>query len=268
MTHVLKMFQIDAFSSTLFGGNPAAVCVLEEWMDTKLMQQIASENNLSETAFVKKGKGDFEIRWFTPQVEVALCGHATLASAFVLFRYYDYHGDTILFHSRHSGLLSVSRNEGLLTLDFPKDQIKKVSPPETLLRAFSKRPLEVYKGKTDYLLLYDDQNDIIECEPNHDLLKKSEARGIMITAPGKEVDFVSRFFAPGAGIEEDPVTGSAHTTLTPLWSQKLGKTRLRAQQLSKRKGELLCELHGERVKISGKAVLYMIGEIFLDDFVE
>lgn len=258
-----KMYQVDAFSDSVFGGNPAAVCVLETQLDDDLMQNIAAENNLAETAFVVRRVSDYEIRWFTPTTEVDLCGHATLASAHVLFRYFEHPTDTISFYSPHSGNLSVRKNKDLLTLDFPTDQITKVNPVKEILEAFDKDPLEMYKGKTDYLLIYKTQDDIEQSNPNLHLLKKSNARGVIITAPGKEVDFVSRFFAPGSGVDEDPVTGSAHTTLTPFWSEKLGKTKLTAQQLSQRKGELSCELQGERVKITGKAVTYLIGDIYI-----
>lgn len=257
-----KIYQIDAFTNVVFGGNPAAVCIMDEWLDTELMQKIAAENNLAETAFVVKRKNDYEIRWFTPEVEVALCGHATLASAFVLFNYFNFERTVLPFYSAQSGDLSVTKNGDFLTLDFPADQISNIDPPQEILDAFQKKPLEVYKGKTDYLLLYKTQDDIEQVDPNHYILKKSKARGIIITAPGNEVDFVSRFFAPGAGIDEDPVTGSAHTTLTPYWAKRLGKSRLTAKQLSKRKGELLCELIDNRVKITGTAVPYLIGEIY------
>lgn len=256
------IYQIDAFSASVFGGNPAAVCILEKWLPEEIMQKIAAENNLAETAFVVKRTSDFEIRWFTPTLEVALCGHATLASAHVLFEHLEYPENVIKFHSMHSGKLSVSKNGDVLTLDFPQDIVEKVSPPENIIKAFQKSPLEVYKGKTDFLLLYENQKDIEACDPNNYILKNSEARGIIVTAKGDEVDFVSRFFAPGSGVDEDPVTGSAHTTLTPFWSQRLGKNKLKAQQLSQRKGNLLCEIVGERVKISGKASTYLIGEIY------
>lgn len=258
-----KMYQVDAFSGTVFGGNPASVCVLESWWDDELMQNIASENNLSETAFVVQRGSGYEIRWFTPTNEEALCGHATLASAHVLFTYFKHPEDTISFYSRHSGDLSVSREKDLLTLNFPADHIAKVKPPKEITDAFEKEPLEFYKGKMDYLLLYKTQDDIEQSNPNLHILKKLNARGVIITSAGKEVDFVSRFFAPGCGVEEDPVTGSAHTSLTPFWSAKLGKTRLTAQQLSQRKGELTCELIDDRVKISGKAVTYLIGDIYI-----
>ena len=256
------IYQVDAFSNKVFGGNPAAVCILERWLDEASMQSVAAENNLAETAFIVKRKSDFEIRWFTPTLEVALCGHATLASAHVLFEHLKYENNTIEFYSSQSGHLSVTKNNDLLTLDFPKDELKKVDPPLDILKAFKKAPLETYKGKTDYLLLYENQHDIEQSDPNLHILKHNKARGIMITAPGIEVDFVSRFFAPGSGVDEDPVTGSAHTSLTPFWAERLGKTKLKAQQLSKRKGELICELSGDRVKISGNAITYLIGEIY------
>ena len=261
--YIQKMYQVDAFTERLFGGNPAAVCVLDDWFEESLMQQIASENNLSETSFVVKKNDHYEIRWFTPVSEVALCGHATLASAHVLFEYYEHPTDTIELVSKYSGKLSVTKENDLLTLDFPKDTIDEIDPPEAIVKAFDKAPLKVYKGKTDYMLLYEDQNDVEESNPNYHMLKESKARGIIITSKGKDVDFVSRFFAPGCGVDEDPVTGSAHTTLTPFWSEKLGKMKLSAKQISSRGGKLICELQGERVRISGKAVTYLIGEIFL-----
>lgn len=256
------IYQVDAFSNKVFGGNPAAVCILETWLNEAIMQSIAAENNLAETAFVVKRKSDFEIRWFTPTIEVALCGHATMAAAHVLFEHLNYENNTIEFYSNQSGRLSVTKNNGMLTLDFPKDELQKVDPPLDILKAFKKAPIETYKGKTDYLLLYENQHDIEQSDPNLHILKHNKARGIMITAPGIEVDFVSRFFAPGSGVDEDPVTGSAHTSLTPFWADRLGKTKLTARQLSQRKGELTCELVGERVKISGKAITYLIGEIY------
>ena len=256
------IYQVDAFSTKVFGGNPAAVCILKEWLKPETMQSIAAENNLAETAFVVKRESDYEIRWFTPAIEVALCGHATLASAHVLFEHLKYDKNTIQFYSRHSGNLSVTKNDDLLTLDFPQDEVEKVTPSETILKAFDKKPLEVFKGKTDYLLVYENQKDIEACDPDHSILKNSNARGVIVTAPGDDVDFVSRFFAPGSGIDEDPVTGSAHTTLSPFWSQRLGKTKLKATQLSERSGTLLCEISGDRVKISGKAITYLVGEIY------
>lgn len=260
MIKKIKIYQIDAFTDKLFAGNPAAVCILDQWLPDSIMQNIGAENNLAETAFIVKREHDYEIRWFTPTIEVALCGHATLASAHVLFNYYK-QTDTIRFFSRHSGDLSVSKKGDLLSLDFPSDMPNKIEAPQEILKAFKLKPMEFYKGKTDYMLLYSNQKEIMQLDPDMILLKKSKARGIIVTAPGLKVDFVSRFFAPGSGVDEDPVTGSAHTTLTPFWSQELNKKVLQAQQLSKRGGDLICEFLGERVKITGKAITYLIGEI-------
>jgi len=258
----LKLYQIDAFAEKLFEGNPAAVCVLEQWLDDSLMQQLAMENNLAETAFVVKEGSQYVIRWFTPELEVALCGHATLASAYVLFRYFEPEAEQLSFFSPRSGILSVAKGkDGLLTLDFPADPILEVPPIDALNKALGKQPLKSYKGKTDYLLVYENQADIEAMRPDFFLLDKVDARGIIVTAPGEKVDFVSRFFAPQSGISEDPVTGSAHTTLTPYWSEVLGKKKLFARQLSRRGGRLSCEYLGQRVKISGMAVQYLTGEI-------
>lgn len=257
----LKLYQIDAFTDKVFGGNPAAVCVLDAWLDDTMMQQIGAENNLAETAFAVKVGEDYEIRWFTPTVEVDLCGHATLATAYVLFKYYNHPSDTINLHSRNSGLLKVQKQGDTLTLDFPTDTYEAVETPEALVKAFEKAPVETYKGKTDYMLIYASQEDVMGFNPDISLVSSVDARGVIVSAPGNDVDFVSRFFCPEVGITEDPVTGSAHTTLTPYWSQKLGKQQLTAKQLSARQGNLTCEYLGERVKISGKAVTYLIGEI-------
>lgn len=258
-----KIYQVDAFTDKVFGGNPAAVIVLAEWMDESFMQNIAAENNLSETAFVVPQNDDYAIRWFTPNTEVALCGHATLASAHVLFNYYNHPTDKIIFQSRERGALSVTKSGDRLSLNFPVDAIEKVETPKLLIDAFGQQPLETYKGKTDYALVYASQKEIESAHPNFALIAKSGVRGVMITAPGDEVDFVSRFFAPLAGVNEDPVTGSAHTTLIPIWSEKLGKNKMKAKQLSARKGDLECEIVGDRVIISGQAVLYLVGEMFI-----
>ncbi len=261
---IQKIYQVDAFASELFTGNPAAVCVLESPMDEKTMQNIAMENNLAETAFVTKRGKDYQIRWFTPEVEVDLCGHATLAAAFVLFEEYGHESDLINLYSERSGILRVKKEEnGELTLDFPADILQPVGLMENIISALGSTPTEVYKGKTDYLLVYEKEADISAIEPNFFLLDKVDARGVIVTAPGKEVDFVSRFFAPKCGVPEDPVTGSAHTTLTPYWSKKLGKSDLLARQLSKRGGNLRCRLQNDRVFISGRAIPYLRGEIIL-----
>ncbi len=257
-----KIYQVDAFAENVFEGNPAAVCILDAWAEEVWMQQIAMENNLSETAFVVARDDIFEIRWFTPGTEVALCGHATLASAYVLFNFGYVDGTKIEFFSPKSGPLQVEKREdGLLELDFPADTMKAVAPYPELIDAIGKNPLESWKGKTDYMLVYEKQEDIEEIQPNFFQLNQVDARGVIVTAPGREVDFVSRFFAPQAGVNEDPVTGSAHTSLTPYWAGKLGKERLTARQLSKRGGFLICTDRSPRVKIVGKAVLYLEGEI-------
>ena len=257
----IKIYQIDAFTDKVFSGNPAAVCILDHWIDDEIMQKIGDENNLAETAFVVKKESDFEIRWFTPTVEVDLCGHATLAAAYVIFKYYNYESIKINFHSLKSGLLSVEKNGEFLTLDFPADTYEKVNAPQVLIDAFGTTPIETYKGKTDYLLIFSNQNEIENLDPDINLIAKVNARGVIVSAQGKNTDFVSRFFAPKVGVDEDPVTGSAHTTLTPVWSVKLKKKTLTAKQLSKRQGNLICEYKGNRVKITGKAVTYLIGEI-------
>ena len=257
-----KIYQVDAFADSLFAGNPAAVCVLDEWMSEETMQSIAMENNLAETAFIVKETPGYHIRWFTPETEVALCGHATMAAAFVLYRYYDFQEDTIPFYSEKSGPLPVEKGQdGILTLDFPADIAVETPPVTLLIEAMGKTPGICLKGRTDYLLIYRAERDIRSLNPNLFLLNQVEARGIIASAPGDEVDFVSRFFAPQSGVGEDPVTGSAHTTLTPYWAKILGKNNLEAQQLSKRGGSLSCELRGDRVRISGRVVPYLTGKI-------
>ena len=259
----MTIYQVDAFTDHLFGGNPAAVCILENWTDDSLMQHIAVENNLSETAFAVKRNTKYEIRWFTPELEVDLCGHATLATAHVLFTYCNHPSDKIDFISPHSGRLVVEKAGDLLTLDFPADIVEEVKAPDSLIDALGKPPDKSLKGKTDYLLIYRDQKSIEELKPDFQLLAKAGGRGVIVSARGEKVDFVSRFFAPQSGVNEDPVTGSAHTTLIPYWAKELTKNKMTARQLSKRKGDLICESREDRVKISGKAVTYLIGEIFV-----
>ncbi len=258
----ITLFQIDAFTERVFGGNPAAVCPLDSWLPDPLMQQIAMENNLAETAFFVGRRNPFDIRWFTPEVEVDLCGHATLATAYVIFHFQHFAGSILEFNSR-SGILRVTQHDDYLTLDFPIDRIQKADAPEGLIEGMGLRPREVFKGKTDYMLVYSTPGEIENLKPDMGRIAKIAARGIIVTAPGHDVDFVSRFFAPQSGINEDPVTGSAHTTLTPYWASRLGKTELSAKQLSKRQGRLQCRLAGDRVEISGKARAYMTGEIHL-----
>lgn len=257
-----KIYQIDAFTNKLFGGNPAAVCILEKWLPGKTMQNIAAENNLAETAFAVPIEKGYELRWFTPELEVDLCGHATLASAFVLFNFFTHNENTIRFVSPRSGELNVVKDvDGWMTMDFPTDDLNSVSNIQAINEAIGRVPLETFKGKTDYLLIYESQKDIEDLKPNFHLLDQIDCRGVIASAKGDSVDFVSRFFAPQCGIPEDPVTGSAHTTIMPYWSPRLGKTLMTAQQLSARGGELKCEYLGDRVKISGQAVCYLIGEI-------
>ena len=256
-----KIYQVDAFTDKLFQGNPAAVCPLEDWLSEELMQKIAMENNLSETAFYVKEGSRYHIRWFTPTVEVDLCGHATLASAFVLFNYESHKGNTLSFLSDKSGVLNVRKDGDLLTLDFPADEIEKVEVSDVIKAGFNIQPSLAYRGKTDYLLVYENESDILNILPDYHKISVMDCRGIIVTARGEEVDFVSRFFGPQSGVNEDPVTGSAHTTLTPYWAKRLGKSNLTAFQLSARKGSLQCKLLGERVEISGQCRLYMIGHL-------
>jgi len=226
------------------------------------MQKIAAENNLAETAYAVKKSDHYELRWFTPELEVDLCGHATLATAFVLFNHHNITEYTLRFISARSGELLVEKNsDGSMTLDFPTDDLNPVASQEKINKAIGETPLETYKGKTDYLLIYESQEIIENIHPNFHLLNELDCRGVIVSSQGNEADFVSRFFCPQCGIPEDPVTGSAHTTLTPYWSKKLRKSKLSAQQLSQRGGKLQCEDLGKRVKITGHAVCYLIGEI-------
>lgn len=255
----LSIFQIDAFAEKIFQGNPAAVVPLEAWLPDELLQDIAQENNLSETAyFMKQGDG-YHIRWFTPTVEVDLCGHATLAAAHVIFEILGFQGNEIVFHSK-SGELKVTKRNDLIELDFPVSTISKCETPIEIIQAFGKEPIEVWKSD-DYIAVYENESDIVSLSPDFSILNKLECRGIIATAQGKETDFVSRFFAPRCGINEDPVTGSAHCELTPYWAKQLGKNKLSAAQLSKRGGKLQCELAGDRVLIAGKAITYLQGSI-------
>jgi len=256
----LQIFQADAFASALFKGNPAAVIPLQEWLSDELMQQIASENNLSETAFFIHEGDHFHIRWFTPKAEVKLCGHATLATAHILFSELAFKGEQIEFESK-SGLLKVTKSADQLQLDFPADPVSQEDTNPEIGNALGASPMATYKGKTKHLLLFDKEETIRNMEPNFHLLKQTDARGIIVTAKGTTVDFVSRFFAPKVGIDEDPVTGSAHTLLVPFWASRLNKNELTAHQLSERGGQLWCTLSGDRVLIAGKAVTYLRGEI-------
>ena len=257
----LTLYQVDAFTDIVFKGNPAAVCPLDDWLMDADLQAIAEENNLSETAFYVPAEAGFHLRWFTPKAEVDLCGHATLATAFVIFNFSDYAGDTVKFETR-SGELVVSKNNELLVMDFPSQPGKPCATPPLLVEGLGKTPTEVLSSE-DYMAVFDKEEDVIAMKPNFDALSKLDLRGVMVTAKGKDVDFVSRFFAPRHGINEDPVTGSAHCALTPYWAGKLNKTKLSARQVSKRTGHIECELKGSRVLLSGKAVKYMEGKIKL-----
>lgn len=259
----IKIYQVDAFTDTLFSGNPAAVCPLPEaWLDDATMQHIAFENNLAETAFYINNNGACHIRWFTPLVEVDLCGHATLAAAHVLFNHEDSSAGAVGFHSK-SGMLRVTKENEYLTMNFPTDVIENAKLTDEIRSCFDIKPVEVIKGKTDYMLVYDNEGQILDIHYDLTAIREIKARGIIITAKGSSTDFVSRFFAPQSGIDEDPVTGSAHTTLTPYWSRRLNKKELTALQLSKRRGSLICRDRGDRTEISGRAKTYMMGDIIL-----
>jgi predicted PhzF superfamily epimerase YddE/YHI9 len=255
----LPLFQIDAFTSKLFTGNPAAVVILDEWLEDRTLAAIAAENNLSETAFVIPRGESVPLRWFTPAIEVDLCGHATLASAYVLLNHYFQNLDTVKFATR-SGDLSVARSGDLLRMDFPARPPGPIEVTDALTAALGARPRRALAAR-DLLAVFDSEDEVRALQPDFERVAALDTFAIIASAQGKEVDLVSRFFAPRAGIPEDPVTGSAHCTLTPYWSAELSKTSLTARQLSRRGGELLCEMAGDRVLISGGAVEYMRGEI-------
>jgi PhzF family phenazine biosynthesis protein len=255
----LKLYQIDAFADKLFEGNPAAVCPLDQWVPDEIMQAIASENNLSETAFFVPQDDGFQIRWFTPVHEVNLCGHATLASAYVLFHLMSYPRKEVRFQSR-SGLLTVQRDGDWLTMDFPAQPPEPCAVPDAICEAFEVQPLECLCAE-DYIVVFESQADISYVRPDMASLAKLDLRGVAITARGSEQDFVCRFFAPRFGIDEDPVTGSAYTQLVPYWAGVLNKKEFKARQLSRRGGEVHTTLNGDRVTISGKARKYLEGMI-------
>ena len=259
----LPYFRVNAFTSNPFGGNPAGVCPLEHWLPDDLLQRIATENNLSETAFFAKENGQFHLRWFTLALEVDLCGHATLASAFVLFNELGWKEKTVQFRSR-SGLLSASARGDIIELDFPARPGVPCSAPDNLLRGLGTAPVEVLKAR-DYLAVYQSPAEVAALQPDMQLLSRLDCLGVIVTAQGSDADFISRFFAPRAGVPEDPVTGSAHCTLVPYWAQRLGKSELFAKQISKRSGELFCRNAGERVVIGGRAVVYSRGELQLQN---
>lgn len=259
----IPIYQVDAFTDRLFGGNPAAVCPLSEWLPANTMQQIAKENNLAETAFFIKQGPDFGLRWFTPELEIDLCGHATLATAHVIFTQLGEERSVIRFHTQKSGVLTVSREGELYTLDFPSRIPEKCEVPAGLLEALGGPVPKAILRSRDYLLVYETEADVAALQPDFNALNKIDAIGFIVTAPSDQCDFVSRFFAPKVGINEDPVTGSAHCNLIPYWAEKFGKNKLHAYQISDRRGELWCELNGDRVLMTGKAVTYLKGEIFV-----
>lgn len=258
----LDIYQVDAFTSTPFHGNPAAVVPLDSWLPDNTMLDIAAENNLAETAFfVQREGGGFDLRWFTPEIEMDLCGHATLASAFVLYDSLGFDEPQISFFTK-SGELRVARDGKRLVMDFPSRPAVETEVPAGLAEALGGEPKLVLKSR-DYLAVYDTQADVLALKPDFRAIKELGVHAVIVTAPGEDADFVSRFFAPSVGVDEDPVTGSAHCTLIPYWAERLGKNELFARQVSRRGGELYCELQGDRVKIGGEAVLYLEGEIFV-----
>lgn len=258
----IPLYWVDAFTDRIFHGNPAAVVPLEKWLPEEVMQRIAFENGLAETAFfVRTGSDRFHLRWFTPALEIDLCGHATLATAHVVFTELGPAGELVIFDSC-SGPLPVARRDGLIELDFPARPAPPAPAPPALVAGLRATPRFVAKAR-DYLCVFDTEAEVRALQPDFPVLNQLEVIGIIATAPGRDCDFVSRFFAPRAGINEDPVTGSAHCNLVPYWAERLGKTTLHARQVSTRGGELFCALRGDRVGLAGRAVLYLRGEIRL-----
>lgn len=256
-------YQVDAFTDRIFGGNPAGVCLLDRWLDDATLQKIATENNLSETAFVVSKGASHELRWFTPTMEVDLCGHATLAPAYVLFTQLHAQGSRISFETK-SGPLHADWDGKIVMLDFPARPGATSESPRALMEGLGYIPREVRKSR-DFMAVLGDEEEVRALAPDFPQLASLDCLGVIATAKGREVDFVSRFFAPGAGLNEDPVTGSAHCTLIPYWSEKLGKKEMVARQLSQRGGTIFCEMRGERVGIGGNAVLYSRAELLLPD---
>lgn len=257
-----KIYQVDAFTNEVFRGNPAAVCPLREWLPDALMQKIAAENNLSETAFFVPDKGAFHIRWFTPTTEVELCGHATLASAHVLFEHEGYSQSEIVFNSL-SGPLKVFKKGKQIVMDFPVAKTASSDFPELLKEALGTTPVEYYRSGSFGMAVCRNEQEVETLKPDFSAMKNMEEAALIVTAQGSECDFVSRVFAPNMGIDEDPVTGSAHTRLIPFWAERLEKQQMNAHQISERKGLLQCEFLGERVLIGGEAVTYLVGEIYI-----
>jgi len=260
----IPLYQVDAFTNHLFGGNPAAVCPLEQWLEDDILQNIAAENNLSETAYFVARKDGYELRWFTPEIEMDLCGHATLASAHVLFEYLGHTADSIKFVSPKSGELLVTKDDqNFISLNFPTNTAQPIEKTGRVAKALGAEPIAIYKSSRDLLALFGSEDEVLVLQPDFELMKRLDGLGLIATAKGDDVDFVCRFFGPKAGIYEDPVTGSAYCTLAPFWSERLDKKEMNALQLSKRRGNVVCKWEGDRVLIKGKAVTYMIGEIIL-----
>ncbi|HFD32865.1 MAG TPA: PhzF family phenazine biosynthesis protein [Gammaproteobacteria bacterium] len=255
----IELYQIDAFAKTIFEGNPAAVCPLKQWLDDATLQSIAKENNLSETAFFIPSSEGFHIRWFTPSTEVNLCGHATLAAAFVIFNELGYKQEQISFASR-SGVLNVTRDQELLIMDFPAQPAVPCELPEEIKQAIDVQPIACLKSE-DYIVVLNNENEVLNANPRLEFLKNIDLRGVILTARSENFDFVSRFFAPKYGIDEDPVTGSSYTQLIPYWATQMNKNKLHCKQVSQRGGEVFCELHNDRVSIAGYAVKYLQGHI-------
>ena len=255
----IRFYHVDAFADRVFAGNPAGVCFLDAWIDDPILQSIAAENNLPETAFLVQAGNHYELRWFTPKVEIDLCGHGTLASAFALFEYVNPKASQVAFQTK-SGILTVERQGDLLMMDFPTRRPEPYQPPAHLAEIMGISPSQTLRAR-DLLVVYAHEDHVRRLKPDLAGMAALDCFGVIVTAPGKKSDFVSRFFAPGAGIPEDPVTGSAHCTLIPYWSERLGKKELHAFQLSERGGELFCIDRGERVSIGGKAVTYLSGTI-------
>ncbi|MBI4765135.1 MAG: PhzF family phenazine biosynthesis protein [Deltaproteobacteria bacterium] len=256
----IPFYQIDAFTDRVFAGNPAGVCFLERWLKDNVLQSIAAENNVSETAFLVPAGTGYELRWFTPKVEVDLCGHATLASALAVFEFINPQIHQVEFQTRKSGLLSVSRQGDLLTMDFPARRPVPCLPPDGLDKILGLPPVQTFQSR-DLMAVYKTEEQVRSLQPDMDKLAALDTFAVIVTAPGRNCDFVSRFFAPRVGVPEDPVTGSAHCSLIPYWSERLGKKNLHARQLSERGGELFCLDQGDRVSIGGRAVAYLSGTI-------
>ncbi len=261
----LTIYQVDAFTDHLFSGNPAAICMLQEWLPDALLLNIAQENNLSETAYIVPESDGYRLRWFTPTTEVTLCGHATLAAAHVLYNHLGYEADKVIFHTL-SGALTVKRTPDGYMMNFPTDTLRQVSAPLALIVALGITPSKVFLGREDYLAVLENRPQVAGLHPDFAALRRLQGRGVIVTAPCDDcsADFVSRCFYPNAGIDEDPVTGSAHTTMAPYWADRLGKTELFARQISRRGGTVKCKLLDDRVELIGQAITYMTGTAHID----